>query len=77
MPLVIYDRFNFEGPGSYRYWRCLPPDFAYREKPGYTEVTNDKLNNFRNFYGYGYDFAVISVPHNLEGERDVECEISL
>lgn len=75
--LVVYDRFNFEGPGTYKYWRCSPPDFSYQDESGYTEVTNDKFNAFRNFYGRGYDFAVISGPHDLEIQRAVEYETSL
>ena len=75
--LVVYDRFNFDGDETYYYWRCSPPDYFPVERSGYTEVTNAKLNNFRNFYGRGYDFAVISGPHDLEIERDVEYEISL
>lgn len=75
--LVVYDRFNFDGEQSYRYWRCSPPDCAYFESAGYTEVTNAKLNAFRNFYGRGYDFAVISGPHDLEIKQDVEYETIL
>lgn len=75
--IVAVDRLNFEGTQSYRYWRCEPPAFSYLNKDGFQELTNEAFNNFRNKYGRGYDFSVISGPELLDMNQDVTYEYKL
>ena len=64
--VVVWDSFNFDGKYDLRYWKCSPESFSFNEDDGYSNVENKDFQNFREKYGYGNDFMVLSHPYEVE-----------
>jgi hypothetical protein len=70
----VHDGFNFEeelGEGviGLRYWNCEALAFSESKKDGYTFLNNEFFREFRDQYGQGGDFLVLSQPHSVENFR--------
>lgn len=68
--LLAWDSFNFDGTDYYGSWRCTPPDFLVGWDAGYTILSNGPFDHFRNEFGHGNDFLVLSGPHPIELKED-------
>lgn len=60
----IYDTFNFDGDDDYGYWSIDKQDMATiligKKFFSYYNVTNSDFTRFRQIYGKGKDFVVLS-----------------
>ena len=82
MAVFVHDVFNFEEEWTestigLMYWSCEHLAFNEGYEEGYTKLNNGDFRNFRDQYGQGGDFLVLSQPHkvaNLSGTRyDFTC----
>lgn len=67
----VHDTFNFAGDAQLGFWSCrhldggtLNPDAAL--SPDYALLSNAIFRSFREQYGQGENFLVLSLPHNIE-----------
>lgn len=67
----VHDTFNFAGDAQLGFWSCrhldggtLNPDAAL--SPHYALLSNAIFRSFREQYGQGENFLVLSLPHNIE-----------
>lgn len=56
----VYDTFNFSGTDNYYYWSIEAQDMKLTSGDGYYHLTNSDFKNFRDKYGTGKDFVVLS-----------------
>ncbi len=75
--IFIWDSFNFVGDASLGYWRCSPPSFKYQPDSGFESLDNENFRDFRNTFGKGNDFLVLSIPKNIDRFIGFEYETYL
>lgn len=56
----VYDTFNFTGTDNYYYWSIEAQDMSVLSGDGYYNLTNSDFQKYRNKYGKGKDFVVLS-----------------
>lgn len=64
--VFIWDSFNFEDDVPLGFWRCSPPQFSSEPFDSSQELTNGLFRNFRDSFGFGEDFLVLSHPLPLD-----------
>ena len=66
LSIFAHDQFNFEGDAWLGYWNCNGKSYSLTEEDGYLPLCNSEFDIFREHYGFGNDFLVLSVPHPVE-----------
>lgn len=69
--VFIHDQFNFAGHEFLGFWSCTDLDGA-RALPGkgYMGLANSAFRSFREKFGRGSDFLVLSKPHPVEDMKE-------
>ncbi len=69
--VFIHDQFNFAGPEFLGFWSCEHLGGA-RALPGegYIGLANSDFRSFREKFGRGSDFLVLSKPHLVEDMKE-------
>lgn len=67
LSVAVHDVFNFEGDANLRYWNCEEKNFTLLQQNSRSvKMTNEKFRSFREEYGIGRDFLVVSQPTAIE-----------
>lgn len=81
--VFVHDTFNFAADFfgetiGLGYWSCEKRDGARSDRPDatYLPLSNRVFRNFRDAYGRGGDFLVLSQPHPVENIRGTRYEFS-
>ena len=74
----VWDSFNFEGDDFLIYWSCKDKDYStFIEFKDYYELSNQRINRFREKYNRGGDFMIFSKPRPIDGLGVFQYETEL
>lgn len=73
----VWDSFNFAGEYDLGYWSCNDLRFSRIQLNGYINLHNSDFNKFREKFGKGNDFMILThlYPVDIDAEFSYEADL--